>query len=124
MMIHDITALAGRYKNRKRVGRGEGSGHGKTSGRGAKGDGFRKQPFPLLLGAAERSAFPSRPACDDHLMPPPRQRARDVRAVRLTTDRVVNRQDASGAWSYRRVRRWTATLLDGSTTVLDYDPTG
>src|SRR6187549_4008951 len=41
MMIHDITVLAGRYKNRKRVGRGEGSGHGKTSGRGAKGDGSR-----------------------------------------------------------------------------------
>lgn len=37
MMIHDITALAGAYKNRKRVGRGEGSGHGKQSGRGAKG---------------------------------------------------------------------------------------
>lgn len=37
MMIHDITALAGPKKYRKRVGRGEGSGHGKTSGRGAKG---------------------------------------------------------------------------------------
>lgn len=37
MMIHDITAMAGKYKNRKRVGRGVGSGHGKTSGRGQKG---------------------------------------------------------------------------------------
>ncbi|CAG0973943.1 50S ribosomal protein L15 [Phycisphaerales bacterium] len=37
MMIHDITAQAGRWKNRKRVGRGEGSGHGKQSGRGNKG---------------------------------------------------------------------------------------
>ncbi len=37
MMIHDITALAGRYKPRKRVGRGEGSGHGKQSGKGNKG---------------------------------------------------------------------------------------
>jgi large subunit ribosomal protein L15 len=36
-MIHDITALAGPNKKRKRVGRGEGSGHGKQSGRGAKG---------------------------------------------------------------------------------------
>ncbi len=41
MMIHDITALAGRYKARKRVGRGEGSGHGKQSGRGNKGQGSR-----------------------------------------------------------------------------------
>lgn len=37
MMIHDITVLAGKYKARKRVGRGEGSGHGKQSGRGQKG---------------------------------------------------------------------------------------
>lgn len=41
MMIHDITALAGKYKARKRVGRGRGSGHGKTSGRGHKGAGSR-----------------------------------------------------------------------------------
>ncbi len=38
MMIHDVTALAGKKKYRKRVGRGEGSGHGKQSGRGGKGD--------------------------------------------------------------------------------------
>lgn len=37
MMIHDVTALAGKNKKRKRVGRGEGSGHGKQSGRGHKG---------------------------------------------------------------------------------------
>ncbi len=41
MMIHDITALAGAWKKRKRVGRGEGSGHGKQSGRGHKGAGSR-----------------------------------------------------------------------------------
>lgn len=41
MMIHEITALAGKYKNRKRVGRGPGSGVGKRSGRGQKGAGSR-----------------------------------------------------------------------------------
>lgn len=41
MMIHDITKTAGKYKGRKRVGRGEGSGHGKQSGRGNKGAGSR-----------------------------------------------------------------------------------
>lgn len=41
MMIHDITAKAGKYKARKRVGRGKGSGVGKTSGRGVKGAGSR-----------------------------------------------------------------------------------
>lgn len=41
MMIHDITAKAGSYPARKRVGRGRGSGLGKTSGRGQKGAGSR-----------------------------------------------------------------------------------
>jgi len=41
MMIHEITAQAGRYKQRKRVGRGPGSG-GKRSGRGQKGAGSRR----------------------------------------------------------------------------------
>ena len=39
MMITDITSKAHRNKRRKRVGRGVGSGHGKTSTRGAKGMG-------------------------------------------------------------------------------------
>jgi large subunit ribosomal protein L15 len=42
MMIHDITALAGKYKSRKRIGRGHGSGWGKQSGRGHKGAGSRR----------------------------------------------------------------------------------
>jgi large subunit ribosomal protein L15 len=41
MRLQDILSAAGRYKPRKRVGRGEGSGHGKTSGRGSKGKGAR-----------------------------------------------------------------------------------
>jgi large subunit ribosomal protein L15 len=41
MMIHEITCTVGRYKSRKRIGRGPGSGHGKTSGRGHKGAGSR-----------------------------------------------------------------------------------
>lgn len=41
MMIHEITAQAGKYKARKRVGRGKYGARGKTSGRGAKGAGSR-----------------------------------------------------------------------------------
>jgi large subunit ribosomal protein L15 len=41
MMIHEITEKVGRYKARKRVGRGRASGVGKTSGRGHKGAGSR-----------------------------------------------------------------------------------
>ncbi len=37
MMIHEVTALVGKHKRRKRIGRGPGSGHGKTAGRGHKG---------------------------------------------------------------------------------------
>lgn len=36
-MIHEITALAPRFKKSQRKGRGESSGRGKTSGRGNKG---------------------------------------------------------------------------------------
>jgi len=46
MMIHDITAMAGTYKARKRVGRG----HGKQAGRGHKGAGSRQ-------GYSRRMAF-------------------------------------------------------------------
>jgi len=41
MMIHEITEKVGKYKARKRIGRGRGSGVGKTSGRGHKGAGSR-----------------------------------------------------------------------------------
>ncbi len=50
MMIHDITSLAGKYKQRKRVGRGHGSGQGKQAGRGHKGAGSRS-------GDAAKRAF-------------------------------------------------------------------
>lgn len=41
MNITDITKLAGAEKSRKRIGRGRGSGWGKTAGRGNKGFGQR-----------------------------------------------------------------------------------
>lgn len=37
MMSHEITTLAGKKRSRRRVGRGPGSGLGKTCGRGHKG---------------------------------------------------------------------------------------
>ncbi|MCK5114122.1 MAG: 50S ribosomal protein L15 [Phycisphaerae bacterium] len=41
MKLDEILSAAGKYKRRKRVGRGTGSGMGKTSGRGHKGYGSR-----------------------------------------------------------------------------------
>ncbi|MFP4144517.1 MAG: 50S ribosomal protein L15 [Phycisphaeraceae bacterium] len=56
MMIHEITPKAGKYKSRKRVGRGPGSGLGKTAGRGHK-------------GAGSRSGFSSSPGREGGQMP-------------------------------------------------------
>lgn len=44
MNIADITKVAGADKRRSRVGRGRGSGNGKTSGRGHNGAGQRSGP--------------------------------------------------------------------------------
>ena len=41
MKLDEILSAAGRHKRRKRIGRGTGSGQGKTSGRGHKGAGSR-----------------------------------------------------------------------------------
>ena len=41
MLNHEITSIAGKHKRRRRVGRGTGSGLGKTCGRGHKGAGSR-----------------------------------------------------------------------------------
>ncbi len=41
MQIHDLFPAPGSRKDRKRVGRGNGSGHGSTAGRGDKGQNSR-----------------------------------------------------------------------------------
>jgi large subunit ribosomal protein L15 len=48
--LHNLQPAPGSRKDRKRVGRGHGSGHGKTSGRGHKGYGSRS-------GAKDRARF-------------------------------------------------------------------
>jgi large subunit ribosomal protein L15 len=48
--LHTLSPAPGSRRNRKRVGRGEGSGTGKTAGRGQKGYGSRS-------GAKDRSNF-------------------------------------------------------------------
>ena len=41
MKLHELNAIEGSVKNRKRLGRGQGSGTGKTSGKGEKGQNAR-----------------------------------------------------------------------------------
>jgi len=49
MLNYEITSIAGKKKNRKRIGRGAGSGHGKTSGRGHNGQGSRAGASSVTL---------------------------------------------------------------------------
>ena len=50
MKPHDLKSPAGSRTRRKRVGRGEGSGHGKTAGRGTKGTKARGNVKPFFEG--------------------------------------------------------------------------
>jgi len=64
MRLHELRPTPGSKKQRKRVGRGTGSGHGKTSGRGHKGQkarsgggvrpGFEGGQNPLVLRLPKR----------------------------------------------------------------------
>jgi len=48
MQLHELRSPVGSRKRRKIVGRGPGSGHGKTSGRGQKGQRARSGRGPIL----------------------------------------------------------------------------
>ena len=76
MQLNDLRPAEGSRKNRKRIGRGNSSGHGTTAGRGTKGQlsrsgggkgkGFEggQQPLAMRLPNSSRSpcACPSSPA--------------------------------------------------------------
>ena len=49
MLNYQITSIAGKHKARRRVGRGTGSGRGKTCGRGHKGAGSRAGSTSVAL---------------------------------------------------------------------------
>ena len=56
LSLSNLSPKKGATKQRKRVGRGQGSGHGKTAGRGHK-------------GAKSRSGYGSRPGFEGGQMP-------------------------------------------------------
>lgn len=70
MQIHDLFPAPGSKKNRKRVGRGHGSGHGGTSGRGSngqlsragggKGPGFEGGQNPMHMRLPKLPGFKNR----------------------------------------------------------------
>ncbi len=67
MRMNDLSFAPGSKKNRKRVGRGDGSGHGTYSGRGVKGQksrsGFKMRPgfeggqLPLIKSLPRKRGF-------------------------------------------------------------------
>ena len=70
MQLHDLAPAPGSTKNRKRVGRGHGSGHGGTSGKGdkgqasraggTKGPGFEGGKTPLAMRLPKLPGFKNR----------------------------------------------------------------
>lgn len=54
MKLHDVNRGIKKFKKRRRIGRGTGSGHGKTAGRGHKGQGSRAgySRHPAFQGGA------------------------------------------------------------------------
>jgi large subunit ribosomal protein L15 len=70
MQVHDLFPAPGSKKNRKRVGRGNGSGHGSTAGRGdkgqnsraggGKGPGFEGGQNPLAMRLPKLPGFKNR----------------------------------------------------------------
>jgi len=58
MMIHEVTEKVGKHKKRKRVGRGPGSGLGKTCGRGHNGAGSRSGATGSIRASREGGQTP------------------------------------------------------------------
>ena len=58
MMIHEITSKTPKKRPTKRLGRGPGSGHGKTSGRGEKGAGSRSGWSGSIRASREGGQMP------------------------------------------------------------------
>lgn len=58
MLSNEITAIVGSHPKRKRLGRGKGTGHGKTSGRGHKGNSSRAgASMPLAYEGGQMPLF-------------------------------------------------------------------
>jgi len=110
MMIHDITALAGTYKARKRIGRGRGSGLGKTSGRGHK-------------GAGSRAGYSRKPAFEGGQMPYFRRMPKRGfnNANYATRFRIVNLRDIVAHPDFAKGGEITADALTKAGLIQDND---
>lgn len=118
MEIAEITKLAGAHKRRKRVGRGQGSGHGKTCGRGHKGggsrSGWKRRGFaeggqmPLFRRLPKRGFNNARFRTEYHVV-----NVDDLQA-RFEDGALVNGQALLEAGLIRDVRRGVKILGNGA----------
>ncbi len=132
MRLHELGPREGARHNRKRVGRGIGSGKGKTSGRGHKGlkarsgsstSGFEGGQMPLYRRLPKRGFHP-----------PHRRHFAEVNLGRIQTAVDAGRLDTSGpvtaavllkAGIIRRVRDGVRVLGSGDlTTGLTFEVAG
>lgn len=96
MMLNEVTTQAGAHKRRKRVGRGEGSGWGKTSTRGNK-------------GCQARAGGGTRPQHEGGQMP----------MFRRVPKRGFSNVQFATEWELINVGRLAAHFQDGETVTMD-----
>lgn len=121
MDITTIPSVPGARKRRKRVGRGIGSGHGKTATRGQKGQrsrtGSRKRPgfeggrTPLIRRLPKRG-FKRK----ERGQTPPPQLVNVDQLNRFADGTRVTPQSLKAAGVIRSAKRWIKLLGDGSVT--------
>ena len=93
MLSYQITSVVGKHKPRKRVGRGIGSGHGKTSTRGHK-------------GSLSRAGAGTRPTYEGGSMPLFRRLAQ-TRLQQRSIRHAVCRRERSRNWIFSMTApRW------------------
>ncbi|HWK66528.1 MAG TPA: 50S ribosomal protein L15 [Rhizobiaceae bacterium] len=132
MKLNELRDMEGATKARKRVGRGIGSGSGKTAGRGVKGqkarsgvaiNGFEGGQMPLYRRLPKRG-FKNIFAKDFNIVSLARIQAA-VDAKKLDAKETVNADALVKAGVIRRVKDGVRLLADGElTSKLSFDVAG
>ncbi|MBI5150640.1 MAG: 50S ribosomal protein L15 [Candidatus Omnitrophica bacterium] len=120
MYIHELKSPPGSRKRRKIVGRGAGSGHGRTSGRGQKGQGSRSKGR-MLVGTLEGGQMPLAkrlPKVGFHSKRPILNQVLDVEQLnQLAKGTVVNAAFLKSQGFIESARRPFKILGDGELSV-------
>jgi large subunit ribosomal protein L15 len=121
MKLNEIADNAGATKERMRVGRGVGSGKGKTAGRGVKGqksrrgvsiNGFEGGQMPIHMRIPKRGFSP--PSSETYAWTNLGRLQKAIDAGRLDAGRPVDEQALVAAGLVRRVRDGVRLLAQGT----------